>query len=499
MRIALIILDGWGLPKNDAHSAIAEAATPCMDACWRKFPHSQLNTSGSAVGLLEGQMGNSEVGHVHIGAGRTVPQPLLRIHQAIKQHHFQENAALLRLFSEAKARNGRIHLLGLVSKGGVHAHTQHLEALCALAQQQACRSVFVHAFLDGRDMAPCSGSDLLTQFEPRLQALGAKIATFTGRYYAMDRDKRWPRTQKACDAITLGHGISCTSVQQALQASYSDAITDEFVLPHVVSGHDGLPVGLLQSNDLLICFNFRPDRMIQLVSRLTCAIPDLHYATMTRYAPDDKKAVVLYGQEVLKSTLGEALSVAGKSQLRAAESEKYPHVTYFLSGGQHSPFLHEERLLCPSPKVATYDLQPKMSAFELTEAILGHLRAKTHDFVCINYANADMVGHTGIFEATVEACTAVDQCLSKVISAAQQADYGVLIMADHGNAEQMRYPDGNPHTAHTINPVPCILLPPKGLIVNKLRDGDLIDIAPTILKLMGLEQPKEMTGKALYD
>ena len=506
MRVMLVILDGWGLGKDVVHSAVAHASTPFVDRCWAEHPHSALIASGPSVGLPDGQMGNSEVGHTHIGAGRVVDQMLLRLHKEVETGQFYRHRSLLQFFAEVRARGARVHLMGLLSEGGVHAHTQHLEALCKFAQQEEVNKVYVHAFLDGRDMPPASAAGLLQRLEPKIAAYGAKLTSCTGRYYAMDRNQRWERTKIAYDALVTGQGVGYTHLQEAIHKAYAAGVTDEFLLPHVRLGADGKPLATLRPHDYVICFNFRPDRMCQLVQLLTgektrtdcLSPPPLHFATMTRYYPYQKEVRVLYKNQVLVNTLGAVLEQANKRQLRVAETEKYPHVTYFFSGGQHTPFHGEERLMCPSPTVATYDLQPEMAAATLTEHLITHLPTQQHDFICLNYANPDMVGHTGVFDATVRACSFVDNCLQKVAHAARKANYHVLIIADHGNAECMRLPNGSPHTAHTTNPVPCILLQPKDKRMLTLRNGTLVDVAPTVLKLMELPQPKEMTGTALY-
>lgn len=505
MPVLLIILDGWGLSAEVAGSAVAAAETPFMDACWKKQPHSQLITSGEAVGLPPGQMGNSEVGHTHIGAGRVIYQDLLRINQEIARGQLPQHPTLIRLLSEAKARGAQVHFMGLLSTGGVHAHVDHLEALCQVAQARGIVRSYVHAFLDGRDMPPRSAARLLKELRPRLLPLGAEIVSCTGRYYAMDRDKRWARTQKTYQALSKGIGTRCKHIASALEAAYSAGISDEFLPPHILSDEQGAPVAYLKPQDLLICFNFRPDRMRQLMHMLTQAPhPEqgteplrLHGATLTNYDPRFKHLSILYEKENVRNTLGETLAQAGKKQLRMAETEKYPHVTFFFSGGREAPFVGEERILCPSPKVATYDLRPEMSAAAITQRLGPLLQAQVFDFICLNYANPDMVGHTGVFEAATRACAYVDSCAAEITKKARKAGYSVLIIADHGNAECMKHPDGSPHTAHTTNPVPCVLLSDKkGL---RLRNGTLIDVAPTVLKLMDLPQPMDMKGSALYE
>ena len=506
MRVLLMILDGWGLSNDESTSAIARAETPFMDHCSAHAPCSQLIASGEAVGLPKDQMGNSEVGHTHIGAGRMVYQDLLRIHKEVAKGRLQQHEKLLSLFSEAQARQANIHFIGLFSKGGVHAHIDHLVALCQAAQQQGISRTYVHAFLDGRDTPPRSAIDLLNREEARLLATGARIASCTGRYYAMDRDKRWTRTKQAYELLTEGKGIRCKDLQAALRAAYEKGVSDEFLPPHLITDREDKPLALLRPNDLLICFNFRPDRMRQLVQVLTQSYEpstgmrplSLQCATMTCYDETFENISVLYEKPHLQDTIGEVLATTGKTQLRIAESEKYPHVTYFFSGGTEETFEGEERILCPSPQVATYDLQPEMSALAVTSQLIPQLQSQAYDFVCLNFANPDMVGHTGVFSAAVRACAYVDQSAARVAAAARAADYNVLIISDHGNAECMLQLDGTPHTAHTTNPVPCVLLQAKPTHSISLRSGTLADIAPTVLKLMQLPQPKAMTGRPLY-
>ena len=507
-RALLMILDGWGLGSDPSVSAIAEADTPFMDRCMHSYAWSELITSGKTVGLPEGQMGNSEVGHTHIGAGRVIDQDLLRINKEIRSGRFFKHKQLRLLLKEVQKRGRNLHFIGLISEGGVHAQVEHLEALAKLAHQSGCNRSYVHAFLDGRDMPPYSGADLLSRLEPRLSIFGTRIATCMGRYYAMDRDQRWARTEKAYKALISYEGAPvCSGIERYLEDCYKKGQSDEFIEPQILCNEVGEPYPRLQSEDLLVCFNFRPDRMRQLVELLTqdsCSMRrsrriTLRCATMTAYDERFEGIEILYKTHLLSHTLGEVVADAGLKQLRIAETEKYPHVTFFFSGGREQPFANEERILCPSPKVATYDLQPEMSAGEITRHLLSILEKKRFNFICLNFANADMVGHTGIMDAATRACTFVDKCAEQVAITAQRSGYHVLIIADHGNAERMRMADGTPHTAHTTNPVPCVLMPTKGLKVTSLRNGMLIDVAPTLLHLMGLEVPREMSGDLLYN
>ena len=504
-RVLLIILDGWGLGSDPSRSAIAQAETPFMDRCQQDELHSELITSGEQVGLPRGQMGNSEVGHTHIGAGRVIDQELLRINKEIASGRLYKHEKLRKLFSEVK-RGQNVHFMGLFSGGGVHSQVHHLEALCKVAQEAGLSRTHIHAFMDGRDTPPYGGADLLSEMRPRLSALGAEIATCMGRYYAMDRDHRWARTQKAYEAMVLGQGNPCSDLPSVLKKAYQKGQSDEFLLPQLLLDAEGNPFPRLKEGDLLISFNFRPDRMRQLVAALTQkdrSIPDMsplaiRCATMTSYDVRFNGIEVLYESKNLKHTLGEVLSRSAKRQLRIAETEKYPHVTFFFSGGQEEPFEGEERIICPSPQVATYDLEPEMSALALTHRLLPLLKTQAFDFVCLNFANPDMVGHTGILEAAIRGCSCVDRCAESLTAAALASKYDVLIIADHGNAEYMRRADGTPHTSHTTNPVPCVLIPSPGRRCSSLRNGTLIDVAPTVLSLMDLSIPKEMSGRPLY-
>jgi 2,3-bisphosphoglycerate-independent phosphoglycerate mutase len=503
-RCALLILDGWGIGPDPAVSAIAQAETPVMDRLLGRFPHTELVTHGEAVGLPAGQMGNSEVGHLNIGAGRVVYQELERINVAVRQRELHENPELLDAFEYAKMLGKSVHLMGLVSDGGVHSHIEHLKALCDIAAEQGLQKVFVHAFLDGRDTSPTGGVGYLADLQRHLAKGPARIASVIGRYYAMDRDNRWERVKLAYDLIVHGDGVQTDDPIAQVQQSYAEGITDEFVRPIVVCDRDSEPLAVLEDGDVVLCFNFRTDRCREITIALTQedkrehgmeCIP-LYYLTMTRYDETFEGVHVLFEKDDLSDTLGEVLSKAGKTQFRVAETEKYPHVTFFFSGGREEPFAGERRAIVPSPKVATYDLQPEMSAAGVTEAALAEIRAHRPDFICLNYANADMVGHTGVFSAAVKAAETVDACLGRLLDVLLENGYAVLIIADHGNSDFMVNPDGTPNTAHTTNPVPCLFVADdtQGL---RLRPGKLGDLAPTILTLLGLETPEAMTGEVL--
>jgi len=498
-KTALLILDGWGHGPDPNVNAIDQAPTPFMDKLYQQYPNSELETSGEAVGLPLGQMGNSEVGHLNIGAGRIVYQELVRINKAAKDHSLHQNPVLLEALQYAKKENKKVHLMGLVSDGGVHAHLNHLIALCEATQEHNLQQVFIHAFMDGRDTSPTGGIGYLQQLQKKLQDTPIQIASIIGRYYAMDRDNRWERIRLAYDLLTQGKGKKIAAPIQALQASYDKGVTDEFVQPIscVEDGH-------ITTGDVLICFNFRTDRCRQISIALTqkalsehAMQPlDIHYCTMTRYDDDFQGIHVLFEKEDLPNTLGEVLQKAGKTQLRIAETEKYPHVTFFFNGGREEAFDKEKRIIIPSPKVATYDLQPEMSAQGVTDAVIKEIETDAPDFICLNYANADMVGHTGIFEAAMKAATTVDNNVSQLVPLLLKYNYGIIIIADHGNSDYMKNPDGTPHTAHTTNPVPCIFVSnnTEGISV---KDGKLADVAPTILQLMHLQPSKEMNGDVL--
>jgi 2,3-bisphosphoglycerate-independent phosphoglycerate mutase len=501
-----MILDGWGHSPDPAVSAISSANTPFVDELYLQYPNAELVTHGLQVGLPDGQMGNSEVGHLNIGAGRIIYQELARINKAVDDGSLASNETLLNALRKAKASGVNIHLLGLVSDGGVHSHINHLKALCDITHDMGLDKVFVHAFTDGRDVDPRSGMSFIQDMEDHLEHRSAKIASVIGRYYSMDRDKRWERIKLAYDMLVHGKGKRTANIIEAMKESYNDEVTDEFILPIVKTDSLGNPLTCIKNGDLVIFFNFRTDRPRQLTDVLTqhnfqeygMKKMDLDYVTMTEYDSSFKNLQVIFRNEKVNNTLGEYFSALGKSQVRIAETEKYPHVTYFFSGGKEIPFDGEDRILIQSPKVATYDLQPEMSAFEVTAAILERINQNPPDFICLNYANTDMVGHTGVFEAAVRAAETVDQCLSRLIPKALDHGYGIIVIADHGNSDTLINPDGSPNTAHTMNPVPVIYLSEKSDNV-RLKDGKLADIAPTILSAMGIDIPIEMDGTSLIE
>ena len=499
----LIIMDGWGLGKVESADAIRHAKTPFVSSLYAKYPNTTLVTCGEAVGLPDGQMGNSEVGHLNLGAGRIVYQELQRINVAVRDGSFSRNEHLLSAVRLAKSSGRKLHLMGLVSDGGVHSHINHLKAIIDVCRGEGLSRVFVHAFTDGRDTDPKSGLGFIRDLENHLEKNVGKIASVSGRYYAMDRDKRWERIKLAYDAIVKGTGEKADSASEAVEKSYSKNITDEFIVPVVITGMDQTPLATIQNDDVVICFNFRTDRCREITEALTQKdFPEqgmkklsLHYTTMTQYDHSFVGVDVIFENDDLKNTMGEIISREGLSQIRIAETEKYPHVTFFFSGGREKPFEGERRIMIPSPKVATYDLKPEMSAFEVTEAILPEIKNKTADFICLNYANADMVGHTGIWNAAIKAVETVDQCVEKVVTAAIDNGYIVFLTADHGNADFMVNEDGTPNTAHTLNLVPLFVIDKEWR--GKLKTGKLADIAPTMLTLMGIRIPGEMTGDVL--
>lgn len=500
-----MILDGWGIAKDPKVSAVDHASTPYIKSLYTRYPHSKLEASGLAVGLPLGQMGNSEVGHMNIGAGRVVYQDLVKINKAIDDKDLDRNPALLEAYAYAKKHNCKVHLMGLLSDGGVHSHIRHLEALCTIAHAHHLDRVFVHAFTDGRDTDPKGGAGYITDLEKHLSATTGKIASVVGRYYAMDRDRRWERVRVAYDLLVHGKGAPHKSAIQAIQESYSSGITDEFVKPIVITQQDGKPVATIEEGDVVICFNFRTDRGRQITQALTQQdFPDqgmkkmkLHYVTMANYDDSFRQVNVIFDKDNLNNTIGEVLARENRKQIRIAETEKYPHVTFFFSGGREEPFSGETRILCPSPKVATYDLKPEMSAGDIRDKIIPELEKKEADFICLNFANPDMVGHTGVFDAAVKACETVDQCNQAVTETARKNGYVTIIIADHGNAELMVNEDGTPNTAHTTNLVPCIVV--DDLQSHTVKDGKLGDLAPTILTLLGIPVPAEMTGNQLID
>jgi 2,3-bisphosphoglycerate-independent phosphoglycerate mutase len=504
-KVLLMILDGWGIAKNKEVSAIDKANTPFVDSLYKKYPHSRLEASGLAVGLPVGQMGNSEVGHMNIGAGRVVYQDLVRVNKAIEERELDENPVLNDAFKYA-AKNGKaVHFIGLVSDGGVHSHIEHLKGLITIASQKGVKDLYVHAFTDGRDTDPKGGLEYLKDLQGHLNKTGGKLASIIGRYYAMDRDKRWERVKLAYDLLVGGIGEPATDPLQAIQKSYDNNVTDEFIKPIVLTGADKKPLGTIKEGDVVLCFNFRTDRGRQITQALTqqdfpeagMKILPLYYVTLTNYDDSFRDVKVIFDKDNLEKTLGEVVADAGKQQIRIAETEKYPHVTFFFSGGREEAFKGESRILCPSPKVPTYDLAPEMSAREIRDKIIVELNKKEVDFVCLNFANPDMVGHTGVFEAAVKACETVDQCAQQVTEAALNNGYSTIIIADHGNADMMINEDGTPNTAHTTNLVPCILVDRD--FKPKMKDGKLGDLAPTILTLMGISIPPQMTGNVLFE
>ncbi len=501
-KVVLMILDGWGIGAGDRTDAIAKADTPFIDSLYHTSPHATLLTDGANVGLPPGQMGNSEVGHLNIGAGRVVYQDLMRVNKAIEDGSLERNAVLQDAFNAAMAPGKRLHLMGLLSDGGVHAMRTHAEALCHMAHRAGVEHVFVHAFTDGRDADPRSGKGYAERFLENIRGTGARIASVTGRYFAMDRDKRWERVAKAYNVLVHGQGIHVSDPLEAFTTSYAAGKTDEFIEPHVVVDEQGSPLATIRSGDVVICFNFRTDRCREITQALTQqSFPeqgmepiDLHYVTMTEYDHTYRNVGVLFRKDDLPMTIGEVVSLAGKKQIRIAETEKYPHVTFFFSGGREKPFPLEDRIMLPSPKVATYDLQPEMSAQGITDAICTELRKGEVDFVALNFANPDMVGHTGVFDAIVRAVETTDSCARQVVETGKANGYSFVIIADHGNADQALNADGSPNTAHSTNPVPIIVVDERRYA---LKSGILADVAPTILDLMGMEKPVEMTGSSL--
>ena len=497
-KVGLIILDGWGIGQADHSDAIHKAKTPFFDSLINNYPNSKLKTFGESVGLPEGQMGNSEVGHLNIGAGRIVYQELSRINNATENGDFRKNPKLIEAFEKAKQNGKKTHLIGLVSNGGVHSSQEHLHELCDLSNSLNMDNVFVHAFTDGRDCDPKSGLSFIKSLQKTTDRNDVKIASVIGRYYAMDRDQRWERIKKAYDLMTQGVGSTFNTAADAIQSSYKKGVSDEFIEPALIDRE-----GLIEDGDTVIFFNFRSDRPREITSALTQKdFPefemnklDLNFYCMTRYDESFEGLEVIFDKENLSNTLGEVLSSHGKTQLRIAETEKYPHVTFFFNGGRETPFAGEQRILVNSPKVATYDLQPEMSAHSVTQNVLDYISKNTPDFLCLNFANPDMVGHTGVFKAIVKAVETVDSCLEKIVKKGLDKGYSFIVIADHGNADLAVNPDGTPNTAHSLNPVPCILVSNSPLKI--IKHGVLGDIAPTILSLYGIEAPEEMTGDSL--
>ena len=497
-----MILDGWGKSPDPKVSAIDNANVPFINSLYDNYPSAQLRTDGLNVGLPEGQMGNSEVGHMNLGAGRIVYQDLAKINLAVANNTLAKEPVLIDAFTYAKENNKKVHFLGLVSDGGVHSHTSHLRGLITASQEYGLENVFVHAFTDGRDVDPKSGKQYIQDLEDFMAPTTAKLASVVGRYYAMDRDKRWERVKLAYDLLVNGTGKPTQDAVAAIEESYAKDVTDEFIDPLVVVDATNQPLATIQADDVVIFFNFRTDRGRELTEALSQKdfheqnmhkLP-LYYVTLTNYDETYENVKVVYNKDNITETLGEVLEKANKKQIRIAETEKYPHVTFFFSGGRETPFKGETRILRNSPKVATYDLKPEMSAYELKDALVPELNKGEVDFVCLNFANGDMVGHTGVMSAAIQACEAVDACVKEVIEAALANDYTTIVIADHGNCETMINPDGSPNTAHTTNPVPIILVDKE---LKKINDGVLGDIAPTILELMGIEKPAVMTSHSL--
>ncbi|SFS67188.1 phosphoglycerate mutase [Zhouia amylolytica] len=501
-KVLLMILDGWGKSPDPKISAIENAKTPFIDSLYTNYPDANLLTDGLNVGLPEGQMGNSEVGHMNLGAGRIVYQDLAKINLAVKEHTLAQETELKKAFEYAKENDKDVHFIGLVSDGGVHSHINHLKGLLDAAKDYNLNKVFVHAFTDGRDVDPKSGKGFIADVQSYCERTNAKLASVVGRYYAMDRDQRWERVKLAYDLLVNGEGEPSHDVLKAIQESYDAGVTDEFIKPIVIQGDNDQPVAKIKDGDVVMMFNFRTDRGRQLTQALTqqdfheqnMHKLNLYYVTMTNYDETFKGVHVVYDKENITHTLGEVLSKAGKKQIRIAETEKYPHVTFFFNGGREEPFTGEKRILCPSPKVATYDMQPEMSAYDIRDAIVPELEKGEVDFVCLNFANPDMVGHTGVMEAAVKACEVVDECAKDVITAANENGYTSIVIADHGNCDTMINPDGTPNTAHTTNPVPVILVDKD---IKTIKDGILGDIAPTVLKLIGVDKPEAMSRESL--
>jgi 2,3-bisphosphoglycerate-independent phosphoglycerate mutase len=502
-RAMLVIMDGWGLGQVKAADAIQHARVPFVTSLYSRFPNTTLVTCGEAVGLPDGQMGNSEVGHLNLGAGRVVYQELQRIHVAVRSGELAANPTLLDTLRYVQETGRNLHLIGLVSDGGVHSHISHVQALAQICQSKGISKVFVHAFTDGRDTDPKSGLGFIRDLRTSLTSSVGQLATVTGRYFAMDRDKRWERVKLAYDAMVHGIGDPATDPLKAIEASYANNVTDEFIKPIICTGPDGKPLATIRDGDAVICFNFRTDRCREITQVLTQqAFPDvgmeplrLRYVTMTEYDKTFREVDVIFRNDNLNKTLGEVLESHGLSQIRIAETEKYPHVTFFFSGGREKEFTGERRIMVPSPKVATYDLKPEMSAIELTDAIVPEIQAKSAHFICLNYANADMVGHTGDFQAAIKAVETVDSCVERVVTAALENGYTVFLTADHGNADFMINEDGSPNTAHTLNPVPLFVIDRSWK--GSVKSGKLGDIAPSILHMMNLPIPPEMTGEVL--
>ena len=501
-KTLLMILDGWGIGDGSKSDVISQVPTPNLTWYKNHYPNSRLHASGEDVGLPDGQMGNSEVGHLNIGAGRVIYQDLVKINKECKTGEIRKNKVLVDAFSYARDNNKQVHFFGLMSDGGVHSLDKHLYSLCDMTMDFNLKNVFIHAFGDGRDTDPRSGIGFMKSLLEHLKKSNGKVASFVGRFYAMDRDKRWERIKEAYDLIVKGIGTPTVDIIKAMQESYNNGVTDEFMKPIVVTDNKGTPIGKVQKGDVIVFFNYRNDRAKELTIVLTQkdmpeigmeTIP-LYYCTMTPYDATFKGLRIIYPKENAENTIGEVLAAAGKHQLRIAETEKYAHVTFFFSGGREDKFLNEERIMIPSPKVATYDLKPEMSAYDVKDAVIKSIETGKFDFICLNFANGDMVGHTGVYEAIKKAVATIDECAGAVIKSAREAGYDVLVIADHGNADMAINEDGSPNTAHSLNPVPSILISDDYKVI---KEGILADVAPTLLKIMGVEIPKEMTGKVL--
>ena len=503
-KVLLMILDGWGKGDHGHDDVVFSAHPEYIDSLEATYPSAQLRTDGENVGLPEGQMGNSEVGHLNIGAGRVVYQDLVKINRACRDDSILKNPEIVKAFSYAKENGKQVHFMGLVSDGGVHSSLDHLFKLCDISKHYGVDKTFVHCFMDGRDTDPRSGKGFIEALQSHLKGSAGRIASIVGRYYAMDRDKRWERVKLAYDLLVKGEGEKASDPVAAVQKSYDEGVTDEFIKPIVCVDGEDRPLGTIREGDVVIFFNFRNDRAKELTIALTQQdMPEfgmkrlpLYYCCMTPYDAKFEGLHILFDKENVVNTIGEYVSKQGLKQLRIAETEKYAHVTFFLNGGREETFEGEERILVPSPKVATYDLQPEMSAYEVKDKLVAELNKKKFDFICLNFANGDMVGHTGVYDAIVKAVKAVDACVRDVVEAAKANGYEVVVIADHGNADHAENPDGTPNTAHSLNPVPIIVVSDR---VKSVRNGVLADVAPTVLKLMGLSQPPEMTGKVLVE
>lgn len=502
-KAMLMILDGWGIGNGSKSDIISTAPTPFIDTLLNEYPHSKLLASGEYVGLPDGQMGNSEVGHLNLGAGRVLYQDMVRITRAIKDKSLWSHPQILKAYNYAKDNNKKIHLIGLIGPGGVHALSTHMVALCQIATEMGLKDIFIHGLTDGRDTDPRSGYGFLESDLEAIKSTNARFASLIGRYYGMDRDKNWDRMKLAYDLWLSGKGEKSSNLLETVKNFYNEGITDEFMKPIIMVDQLGKPLATFEEGDVVLCFNFRTDRLRQATIAFTqqdlpefgMKTQNLEWYTLTEYKADFKGINVIFGKDNVTNTIGEVISNEGLKQIRIAETEKYAHVTFFFSGGQEKEFPGEKRILCPSPKVATYDLKPEMSAYDIRDAIVPELKNKTADFVCLNFANGDMVGHTGVYEAIYKAVVAVDECVKDVVTAAKEGGYDILIIADHGNADNAVNEDGSPNTAHSLNPVPCIWVTDRK--DGKISDGVLADVAPTLLSIMGLKVPESMTGKVL--